>query len=569
MKYIARAPFSFRDLLVQSLLFVILVPPGITAAQKFTQSKDDLGKIIQDKAQSVLATCQSWPPKLAKKPEDQNKAPGSKALQDGTDLITMQLTRATFALDPAIKPFQYDASFLRLLDSVDTGDPAISDDKLFGLAQVADANQLNLWGTNLAIVKYDCMSVLSLLVQSNASLSIPFFSLNAAFRANNERLADQTSTFMIGLFQSPFNSLYYAQDQPRRIFAGMKAIDWRIRSHNRGQAQYISTAHFLSVTKNTASSETLGIMGNFKAGVQIPFLQLGGTTAGQISHSLQIDSRGYLTYFWDPAQENLPELPSLSAHVSDNLPALVAETDTMTPGTEVAAKQSVRGWPSSLCVASNWIPRAENKRFTMGSLKMAPEPESGGLPTCNITLFFSLAAGGGGDVRDPQLVLSHAEDGVGDPQIVIPFHLSNALHLKVKSNDPVRQREIFTPEGIYLWQVSATNVRWRGKIEVDQNGRVVAIELKTIEFCQGEFRALNLLDSFDLNLARFKIDPAGQLTIDIPVKWNRYDAQCNKIRVEPERLTGKLNQTRAYNGDVRYEVSPGIGEYGGMILVRQ
>src|SRR5205823_11903026 len=132
------------------------------------------------------------------------------------------------------------------------------------------------------------------------------------------------------------------------------------------------------------------IMGNFKGGVQIPFVQLSGAVAGQLSNSLQSDARGYLTFFWGLTQQNLPALPALSSHVANSLPPLVADRNTVSLGVSAAANQTILGWPSALCNTNVWTATAQNANFTAGSLELTSGPTTASsLSTCNIAIQFS------------------------------------------------------------------------------------------------------------------------------------------------------------------------------------
>src|SRR5262249_5115797 len=73
---------------------------------------------------------------------------------------------------------------------------------------------------------------------------------------------------------------------------------------------------------------------------------------------------------------------------------------------------------------------------------------------------------------------------------------------------------ITTPKGIYAWQVSSKDVRWVGKIDVDEKGRVTAINMRTIEFCPDGVRELELVESFDMNAAKFELKSVGETEID-------------------------------------------------------
>jgi hypothetical protein len=379
------------------------------APAAFTPASKPLAGVMGDDVQSVLAPCSSWRPSVTTNPKDQQN---NKHLQDQTDtLVALLIHQVAPGSSGTTIPNQYNGSFLRLLDSIDNFSVQQADPDLLGLAQLTDPSLLNLWGTNLATIKFDCSSMLSLLTQANASYSIPLVSLNAAFQANAGNSQKETSVFMSGLFQSPFEVLYNGQNTqgPQQTFAAFKALSWRLKPAHTGPGTYISTAYFLTMNTNVTSSDTLSILGNFKAGVNIPFAQLSVSVSGQLSNSLQTNSQSYQTYFLNPITNQLPSLSSLTTTIQGNIPQLKPSTTALRADQIIAATTSVLGWPAEVCKSDLWTVTFGNSLYKLPGggtpLQLTPSPgASNGLPSCAISITLQ-ATGGVGDISDPQMAM--------------------------------------------------------------------------------------------------------------------------------------------------------------------
>lgn len=395
----------------------------------FNQASNNLGSILQTSAQKVLSTCQSWPPRLAKKPSDQNKGPDNRDLVDGSNVITTQLA-SVLNIDPTVKPYVYDASFLRMLDSVGTFNPGIPNLQLLGIALHVDPSQLQLWGTNTSTVKYDCLSLLSLAGKAGANYSIPFFSLNAAFQASQSASANQTSTFFFGTLQSPFDYMFNSADQSQRLFALLKALEWRLNNGDpdSGQDQYVATAQFFTVDRGYTASESSSFLGNMKAGVNFPLVNLSGSVTGQYTSSLQANSSSYVTYFWQQHMKRIPDLGTLGRSVANSLPELVPTVRELSPGsTPVKVTASVTGWPDELCFTGAWTLGTKNQNFSVADLTMSKAAAVGALPVCTITaafLFPGPAPKLSSDLANPQLYLVNATNS----NVSITLPVSGAFH---------------------------------------------------------------------------------------------------------------------------------------------
>ncbi|PWT78172.1 MAG: hypothetical protein C5B58_15605 [Acidobacteria bacterium] len=450
----------------------------------FNQSSDDLSSILQTSAEKILRTCQSWPPKLARTANDQNKGPNNKALVDGTNIITTQLA-ADLKITSTTKPYRYDASFLRLLDSVGTFNPNVPNNQLLNLALHADPSQLELWGTNSWTVKHDCLSMLSLAAQGSGGLSIPFFSLNAAMQASRSPSANQTSTFFFGALQSPFNSMFISGDQSQRIFAGLKALLWRLNNPTSitNQDEYVESAQFLTIENGSTVSDSGAVLGNMKAGVPFAFGSLSGQIAGKYTTSLEVNSTSYTTYFWAPVLGHIADMGTLVGVIAKDLPQLDPDATVLRPGTVVHATTtgSVTGWPEELCVSSAWKLATKNIQFSVDGLTLTKATSTGPLPACTITATLSFpgpSSQSSADIANPQLFLVNTTNN----NVSIPLSVSKAFSVAGATSvtiDPVDANWAVQSNG-----TQKTNLYWTasGNIDLPTGRTITSAQVKTSDF---------------------------------------------------------------------------------------
>lgn len=390
-----------------TVFFTILL---LTQAEAQSQAPSNVSSVLESSARQVLGNCQSWPPKFATKPDDRSKGSDSNKLKEKPEIITSLLANS-FSLDADATVQKYEGSFLRLLDNIGSFNPNVSDDQLLGIALKADASKLSLWGVDLAIVKHDCMSILGLVGKGGGNYSIPFFSLDAAFQASQNKKTNQVSTFILGTFQSPFNKFYYSGNSSQAIFAGLKAIDWRLRTKNKVSDKYMLTMHVLAVEKDTQATDDTSLVGNLKAGVKIPILELSGGVTRQLNQALQATNTSYVTYFWQPTTSNLPNLDELVRSVNNNLPVFVIEPLQISAGSKLTASADIEGWTEELCNGV-WNLTSSNNDFQTGSVNVEHMVTSTGLPGCRIKANFTFkpSANPASQVLNPQLALQHKEN---------------------------------------------------------------------------------------------------------------------------------------------------------------
>lgn len=126
--------------------------------------------------------------------------------------------------------------------------------------------------------------------------------------------------------------------------------------------------------------------------------------------------------------------------------------------------------------------------------------------------------------------------------------------------------KLTTPAGHYGWEVASE--RWWGYIDVDDRG-VSDIQMWKFAECPDGRKKLWLFEQVQGTTPRMKIDQNNRLEVNFPVQQIRYDDKCNRVGLDAvETLKGYLEQTKAYDGEIRYEAQNGQAPTGGMILVR-
>lgn len=441
----------------------------------------DLGTILQQTAEKVLSSCQSWPPRLAKSDSDRNTR-DLRRLQDATDILTTELS-TNLLVDPKMKPHEYQASFLRLLDTVGALDPDIPDVDLLRLVSNTDPNELSLWGKDLAAVKHDCMSMLGLVAKGKGNYAIPFFSIDAAFNSNFSTASNLTSTFLYGTFQSPFDNLYKSDNQGKRLLASLRALNWRLKAPTGAPDEYISVAHILSIDKDYATLESSSLLGKIKAGVQVTVADVSSGLSGQIATSLQTNSKSYRTYFWGAKTTHLPDIPALSKSASGGLPQFTLDSPVLTTSNVIHASAPVVGWPEDMCNGAQWKIQTNNVNLKTMGLAMIPSTPSSGLPSCSISATFSLATASlppsASDIADPKLQIVN----VSNAALVIPVQTCCALSIPDKpqvnvAQVPAKWNVTVDPSG------AKSDVQWiiAGHVDVPNGRKLSQIAIAPSDF---------------------------------------------------------------------------------------
>jgi hypothetical protein len=123
------------------------------------------------------------------------------------------------------------------------------------------------------------------------------------------------------------------------------------------------------------------------------------------------------------------------------------------------------------------------------------------------------------------------------------------------------------PAGRYSWEVASE--RWWGYIDVNDQG-IANLQMWRFTECPDGVQRLRLFDQVQSRTARVSLEPDSRLHVDFPVQQIRYDDKCNRIGQDPPKtLTGYLDATRAYDGEVGYQTENGEAPPGGMILIKR
>jgi hypothetical protein len=162
---------------------------------------------------------------------------------------------------------------------------------------------------------------------------------------------------------------------------------------------------------------------------------------------------------------------------------------------------------------------------------------------------------------------------IGAAAVIVSVFLT--WYLTNLSNQRTQGPQVTSPEGIYLWQVTAdgNGDRWAGYINVDQHG-VPNIQMWRLQQCpNNKIVTLRLLKQ-DPG-AEVTVPQPGKLRIHIPVRFIKYDNKCQvptegqPVKLEPQQiLEGDIDQTIGYEGNITYIKQNGERPFGGMILVK-
>jgi hypothetical protein len=541
-----------KTIRVELLLVVWLAAFGLAKGQDPVPNAagKNLDAVVQQTAQQVLSACQSWPPKLAASEKDRTKAPNDSKLIDGTNIITSQLA-GSLSIDGKVQPFVYGGSFLRLLDSIGTFDPAIGDKNLLGIGTKIDPAQLNLWGLDQITVKHDCMSLLALVGKAGANYSIPFFSLSAAFEASRNVSSNQVSTFILGTFQSPYEKLSDPKVDPnQRLFAALKALNWRLHATDANKNQYVSTIHVLAINKNVTTAESASVLANLKAGVNFQILNASGSVAGQLGNSLQANGDSYITYFWDYKMGRLPENNVLIDTISQSFGEGLAPDNTqVTLMNTITVSGTISGWPRELCDKNLWTLKT-GTNFSPGQLDMKIVPTSSAFDQCNISAAFSLSsaaaaklnqAGTTLDVASPGLLLNSAPNG----NVSIPLRVTKSLYLAGKPSikvDPVTAKWATIVDSTSGQKAS---VKWivAGHIEVPV-GRIISTIGPGEFVCksqEGKTSSLNL-DTVQITKSPTPTDSGFAMDVRLSLTGvPSFDDDFNQANKQTCVISGSLN----------------------------
>lgn len=538
---------------IHLILIVCLVCFGFAKGQDPVPiaAGKNLEAVLQQAAGQVLTKCQSWPPKLALSEKDRTKSPGDSKLQDGTNLITRQLA-GSLSIEPQVQPFVYNGSFLRLLDSIGTFDPAVADKNLLGIGTKIDPTQLNLWGLDQITVKHDCMSLLGLVGKAGANYSIPFFSLSAAFEASRNVSSNQVSTFILGTFQSPYEKLSDPKvDSNQRLFAALKALNWRLYAVDANKNQYVSTIRVLAIDKNVTTTESASVLANLKSGVNFQIVNASGSVSGQLGNSLQANGESYITYFWDYKVNRLPETNILIDTITQSFGEGLAPDNTqITQTNTITASGTISGWPRELCDRNLWTLKTGDN-FSQGALEMKPVPTSSAFDQCNMSAAFSLSQAAitklnnqratSLDVASPGLLLT----SVRNASVKIPLRITKSLYLVGKPSvkvDPVNAKwaTIVDPAN-----GQKASVKWTVAGHVDvPTGRVIS-SISPREFVcksqEGKTSSLNL-DTVQITKAPTPVDSGFAMDVRLSLTGvPSFDDDINQANKQICVISGSLN----------------------------
>lgn len=362
------------------LIVISLFALGINA-QTPTPSPS-MKTILEGKIKESFGQCGGWPPRLVKQDKRLDKKVPDGAPDVSNELINLIIKESDFT-DLSESPTLYKASHLRLLDSIGfdstNANGLISDTELFGLAGSASREEIQAWGTSHALVKLDCMSMLNLAANAKPGFVIPLINLESAFSASRQAdRRDQIVIYYAAQLNSPFDRALDSSDPARKRFALMRALSWRLKHAANANAKYVSKGTFLVLDNHSNSNQNSSILGNIKAGLNIPFVNLNGAADGKLAKTMTSEVSSYSTYYWKTSLVDLPSTTELVTSLDGtmNTPFKFDRNEIKTQQTIIATAE-IEGWDPRLCIL-RWKGDAANTNFKVidVAVQVKPTPAS-------------------------------------------------------------------------------------------------------------------------------------------------------------------------------------------------
>jgi hypothetical protein len=218
----------------------------------------------------------------------------------------------------------------------------------------------------------------------------------------------------------------------------MRALSWRLKHAANANAKYVSKGAFLVLDNHSNFNQNSSILGNLKAGVNIPFVSLNGAADGQLAKTMTSESSSYSTYYWRTSLVDLPPATELVKSISGTMTIpFQFDRNEIKPQQTIIATAEIDGWDPRLCAASIWKGDAANTNFGVidvtAKVKPTPKPsDTTSTPfvvpaTCIVTTKFFLKASPPND------------EVIGSPQ----------LSMKLKDNEAV-SFSLNTPDRLFL-----------------------------------------------------------------------------------------------------------------------
>ncbi|WP_151972796.1 hypothetical protein [Erythrobacter sp. EC-HK427] len=216
-----------------------------------------------------------------------------------------------------------------------------------------------------------CASFVSAYADANGGFSLPFATIRANIEASTDN-ADVSSLHVVnGVFQSPVWSMWTRQGaapgetERNRFFAGMLFWNWRLgqgaSQPGPANSQILSRFQGTVVYRRSQSSANLQAQGSFDAGLSIPLITRGRTSASAgASFSEQLKVRDFSIYIDDRqgavSYAAIPPAANLASEIRDladfNKPDYQDEGRLSGPNGRVTIAGN--GFPTQLCGRGAW-----------------------------------------------------------------------------------------------------------------------------------------------------------------------------------------------------------------------
>jgi hypothetical protein len=464
-----------------------------------------LPEILRDAAQKVLQGCSGdlWPPRVvnSKNPKDRLKTIKDSGLVEVTTEFTDRMLRDLSISLPSAKPGFYDASFLRLFDSVGTFTSTTKTPDLLGIALAVPVEDLNLWGTSGFVFKHNCSSLLGVVGTLGSQYAVPLFSLDAALKASQNSESDRVFVLTYGSFQSPFELFYSSGQKQTRLFASFRALRWRQAFPSPASDQILTSGNFLTLDSNIGASDNSDVFGSLKLGVHLPFISASGELNAKVAHAFQLTGQGFLTYFWNEHYAPLRTPAQLIGTIEGALPDFDVKPEAVSETDEIRVFSDITGWPLDMC-DGNWKASSLSKNFANAKAVVNVVSPPGVKPqdhVCHVEVRFTLskpAPGKGVELGDPKIQFERTD---GSDRVVAGFQ---PIHFRLaKGIRQVGQPDPNVDTVTSLWQDAGDKATWTvgGKLRVESGRRILSKSIdKASLTCAGEKGDLILSDiTFD------------------------------------------------------------------------
>lgn len=316
---------------------------------------------------------------------------------------------------------RYEGFVTKLLDTPSTNNifGALDSSELLGISSsTTDPAQLLQWGSDSAILKLNCASLLNYAIDVSGGTGtlLPLASINGSFTGSQKTQSSTSVTILSGFAIAPFALYYYKTSDYHQLLAALRAMAWLEGplAKTSGRTKYLKSARIISYTQNTSQNAASSLAAALSAGVSIPlYLSAKGSLSYQLTNEFALANSKFTTYYYDSEVVDFPTLATLLSTARTDFPAFRISPSTVLPGDSVTLQSSVKGFPQDLCKPTGvWDIGLENSSdYDLSTVSIAigdDTPDS--FPSCNISLTAKSHATLTASVGPPKFTLTFHDD---------------------------------------------------------------------------------------------------------------------------------------------------------------